>query len=688
MGKISTICSINEPDSIIDAKLKRFYADVAKGLVELNVLIEKYNSEENYRYRRLFLYQIYQTQKALSNRFPQRIIASCPEYQQKIHHKLFKEIKHEFMDLDISSLQEDTLEAQLTAKPSYFDPTSLPELIANMPPEKVDSLLKILFAGASFNRDEFINLYLPQEEGYNEFQIFLQTHTIMSLGGGNSHNFKVTNTRNGQDLVLKIDFRENYPRHADIHLRKRSLEKVCTSIWAERDGSFINRENKLVIRTLLVTDYCQGSDLENHAKLPRSITDLISLALNVYLQMANLLNNIVGDGCAFTDMKNSNWLIDNGVLKLADTKSFLFIDESGLLDMSIPENYWFYGITGTVDLIPPELNSRMPLPSSADKAHAFMLGKNLYQFLTNASDLDDVIGENTDFSNPVFLTPSGALLKALIEKLTLINSAQRPSMNEIIKELSEIKTRHEFSLALEHYRIYILQFKQYKRGRNDLEVDKAINEALGYLEQTTNADEFPSLKEKLEILNDSLHKNMKVIELKKACRAILREIKTFQFGETDLEMKQFIEDKQRDIDNKATEEELQPIKLELINLATQMAKHPIIKEMHSIIAKFRNECRFYTIGMKAKALRIEIAMGKVPLLQRFDITNQKSALGNLVLQELASHRHPFRDNPVTKAGELNTLRAARAYRLFTEKFPRSQSEELPASLDTTISSRC
>ncbi|MDR3503390.1 MAG: hypothetical protein P4L79_12505 [Legionella sp.] len=688
MGKISALCSIKEPNSITDEKLKQFYTDVAVEFMNLNALIENYNKEENYHKKRLFLYQLYQAQKALSSRFPQQIIASCPEYQQKIHHKLFKEIKDEFTYLDVSSLQEHSLEAQLASRRSPFDPTSLPELIANMPPEKVDSLLKILFEGANFNRVDLINLYSPLEEGYKDFQMFLHTHTIMSLGGVNSHNFKITNTRSGKNLVLKIDFREKYPRHADIHLRKRSLENVCTPIWAERDARFVNNKNQQITRSLLVTDYCQGSDLENHAQLSRPINELISLALNIYLQMANLLRNIVRDGCAFTDMKNSNWLIDNGVLKLADTKSFLFIDESGLLDMTIPDNYWFYGITGTVDLIPPELNCRMPPPSSADKAHTFMLGKNLYQFLTRAPDLDDVIGKKTDFSDPIFLTPSGTLLKSLIEKLTQEDSKQRPSMDEVINELTKIKTTHEFLLALEYYQLYISQFRQYKRGFNDLEIDKAISGAVEYLATITYANDIPLLEQKLKAIKDTICENMKFGELKKACVSLLKEIKTFQFGEADLEMAQFRKKNLRDIDKATTKEELEQIKLQLKSHVTQMAKHPVIKEMHDIIAKFRNECHFYTIGMKAKAQRIEAAMAKVPVLERFHIAHQKSALGNMVLQELASHRHPFREGPMNKSGEFNTTQTARTYRLFTEKFPRPQSEEMPTLVATMYCSRC
>ncbi|WP_165485082.1 hypothetical protein [Legionella rowbothamii] len=644
----------------------------------MNILIENYNGEENYRKRCLILSQIYQMQKALSNRFPQQIIASCPEYHQKIHHKLFKEIKDEFTSLDISSLQENSLEDQLASRPLHFDPTSLPELIANMPPEKVDGLLKILFEGANFNRAELIKLYSPDEEGYKDFEMFLHTHTIMSLGGGNSRNFKITNTHNGKNLVLKIDFREKYPRHADIYLRKRSLENVCTPIWAERDASFINHKNQHITRSLLVTDYCQGSDLETYAQVSRPINELLSLALDIYRQMASLLKNIVSDGCAFTDMKNSNWLIDNGTLKLADTKSFLFIDESGLLDMTIPQNYWFYGITGTMDLIPPELNSRIPPPSSADKAHTFMLGKNLYQFLTKAADLDDVIGKKTDFSEPIFRTPSGALLQTLIEKLTQEDSKLRPSMDEVINELTKIKTAHEFLLALERYKIRIYQFRQYKRGFNDSEIDKAIIKALGYLNQIKNDNDLPTLDLKLKALKDTICENIQFVELKKACICLLKEIKTFQFGEKDLEMIRFKEKHLRDIDNAKTKEELQQIKLQLKSYVTQMAKHPVIKEMHNIIAKFRNECRFYTVGMKAKAQRIEEAMAKVPVLERFDIALQKSAQANRVLQELASHRHPFRENPENKSGGFNPTHSARTYRLFTEKFPCPQSEELPA----------
>jgi hypothetical protein len=325
-----------------------------------------------------------------------------------------------------------------------------------------------------------------------------------------------------------------------------------------------------------------------------------------------------------------------------------------------------------------------------------MLGKNLYQFLTKIADLEYVIGGKTNFSDPIFLTPSGALLKELIIKLTQEDSELRPSMDEVISELSKIKSAHEFGLALEHYQVYIAQFRQYKRGFNDLEIEKAILGAGEYLSKITTSTELPLLKHKLKVVKDTINENMQIGELKKACASLLKEIKKFRFGNVDLEMAQFRAKNLCEIDKAQTKEELKQIKTELKSLVKQMANHPVIKEMHEIIAKFRHEHRFYTIGMKAKAQRIEDAMAKVPLLERFNIAQQKSALGNMVLRELASHRHPFRENPVNPSGEFNTNHAARTYRLFTEKYPPSvpekmlpsRPEEMTPSVQTLSCCRC
>lgn len=680
MGKISAICPVMEPPSTTDGKIKQFYIDIAKGFIELNALIHDYNNEiENPANQRKYLHQIYIKQKALSHQFPQRMIELCPEYRRSIHHQLFTELKNEFAGLNITSLQENTLEAQMHSINLNVDPTSLPEIIANMPPKKVDNLLKILSEGAKFNRNQLLALYLPKEPGYDDFQQFLQVHAISYLDGGNSHNFKIINFTTGQTLVLKIDYRVRCPRHADTFLRARSLQNVCTPIWAEREGSFINNSRKTVTRSLIVTDFCQGSDLEKHAKLKRSSCEQIAVALDVYLQMATILSQISNDGCAFTDMKNSNWLIDNGLLKLADTKSFLFINQERLLDMQLSENYWFDGITATQHLIPPELKHHPVHPVHVDKLHAFMLGRNLYQFLTKKEiyDLEHISVEtNIDFSNDVFLTPPGKLLRTLIEKLTQNDPNQRISIHKAMNTLKKIKSNYELSLAQQRCFEYLTTFKQYQCSFNENEINKSIDQGTELIFQTTNYKDIPALEEKLHVLENNLIEHMELGVLKEKCKAALMQMHTLQFGTADSEMMRFILAKTQELQKKTTKIELQLLNQELSGLIAKIANNPVIKELRTIIASFRNDCRFYTIGMKAKAQRIETAMAQVPLLDRANILDKQSISGKLVLRELASHRHIFRANPVNEKGEINSAKAANTYRLFTAKFSQAPTTEM------------
>ncbi len=368
---------LKEPEPPFDIKSLEinssvFCNEINEKFSVINKLIEEYNTEKKEQQRLEKLNALYLEQKKLMHTTPPKAIALFPAYIEQMLDQFFKALKDQFTSLGIDSLSE-------TTKP---DPTligSLPEIIANMPPEKIDRLLSILSQGELWKINQLQQLYEPYEIEYDEYQEFLKSHTISFLGGGNSKNFKVTNTLTGKIFILKVDERLGTIKTAEMYLRERSLKNVLTKVYAERSGKILNAEKKNVVKTLIVTDFCQGSDLESLAEQTLSDEKRLELALIIYSQMATILTNIVNDGNAFPDMKNANWLIENDSLFIADCKSFVFINNQHEINFNLPQNR-FLGYISTKFLNPPE-----KWPLIADSLHAYMFGKNLYQFLTNCT---------------------------------------------------------------------------------------------------------------------------------------------------------------------------------------------------------------------------------------------------------------------------------------------------------------
>ena len=255
---------------------------------------------------------------------------------------------------------------------------------------------------------------------------------------------------------------------------------------------------------------------------------------------------------------------------------------------------------------PPELNAK-PVHCAADKMHAFMLGKNLYQFLGNVSykNLTAVIEGNTiNFDYEAFKRDEGKELKQLIIDLTRKKPEDRHSVSEALARLRIIKKSYDLRQA------------------------------------------------------------------KSDCKTLLTKIKGHQFGKYDLEMDLFIQEYQNKISKQTELHAVEQITHELKNLLAKIKDDQVLRTLHEIIDKFRNESRFYTIGMNAKAQRIEQAVAQIPILNRFMLNDNKA-----VLAALASHRHPFRANPHAKDGHIDQAKAANAYRFFKAKFPDARPNE-------------
>lgn len=324
---------------------------------------------------------------------------------------------------------------------------SFSEFLANMSPDKVAKFAKILSRGKEYDRKDLAQLYATGEPGAKTFKALLNNYSIDFLGGTNSQNFKITHNRTGVERVIKVDNRLNSPKNLEKKLVDSALSDTITTVFADRTTSFVDDKGQPVTRGLLITEFCPGGNLVEHSKKHNSDSDRLKSAASIYKQQAQMLVEMGHNNVAMSDLKNSNGLIDaQGRLKLADTKSLLPTTASGEINKSNKEHEWF-GFVSTPYMDPPEIKNKprdQYFSYNADKYHASMLGKNMYQYISGCSikDLDRVTdGTKFDFSAPAFATDEGQQCQALIEALVKPAPEQRMSVAIALQTLSELDSK-------------------------------------------------------------------------------------------------------------------------------------------------------------------------------------------------------------------------------------------------------
>ena len=409
-------------------------------------------------------------------------------------------------DESITSLNDTSSVEDLEAPTEKIsDPTTslniCADVLIHMSPEKISILLGILSKGKQFNEHDFRSLYKKKEKpAYETYQQFLNQHSIRFLGGVNSIHFKITSRKDHSAYSLKIENRLRTPKNAETHLREHSLYDVLSTVFVERLVACKVKKETIITSALLLTNFCQGKKPQAHSARCSNDNDRIKSALHIYHQMAIILYKIQQDGCAFPDMKNSNWRVDNNnILQIADTQSFAFMDEEGRLDCTIPANTG-YTLQRTRYISPPELFTQMDYPPSVEKIHSYMLGKNLYQYLTKCSSrylakVNDASLFN--FSAAIFQTAQGKRLKDLIKSMVnSTNPSKRITMDKALLQLKQIKIaplQHECHMLLE-------KIKATYPEEQDLEMNDFFRKRQAVLARIDNEAELIELKRELNII--------------------------------------------------------------------------------------------------------------------------------------------------------------------------------------------
>jgi serine/threonine protein kinase len=604
-------------------KMADFIKQVNEDCIELNIIIRKYNlhcdnPQSTDTEIKNSLQSIYELRKLIEDKYPAAFYGDCLDYREQIQDRLLQQLRKGFESIGIQSMLEHAIYGKEAFLSEHGNPL-LAELIAQMPASKIAAMIAMLSAAEP---NKLITLYEANEEGYATFQFFLTTHSISFLGGAHSKNFKVIHLKTKETSVLKIEYRMDMPKKLEAKLRAGSLHDVFTPIMVERQGTFINSEKKPITRTLLVTSYCVGGDLLQHASKQLSDTEKIRSALTIYTQMASVLIAMCEQNVVHTDMKNSNWMIDNkGALRISDTKGFDPI-QNGVYTRNNTENLWYgayEGLVHTQGYDAFEYNCQGTFP--ADTFHAYILGKNLYEYITGCKieqlPLSTTVS-NDHFILPIFRTDIGALLKQLIQQLTETEYTKRCSVASALTKLKSIQRVVE---------------------------QKVLAEQLISVEQLTKK--------------------------KNQCFTLLQRIVWEQkFGDSDTLMNDYVTTQKKAIEEAKTPEELNALQKQM----ETMVNNYTINAVHQKIYSYKQQ---YWPGMRSKAKNIELMMAKIAIAERGTILKDtgliksEAGINKLNVQKsLAAHRYFFwsADNVyLNKDGTINEKKAARSFKTLKEE---------------------
>jgi hypothetical protein len=570
--------------------MEAFVASLNPKIDKLNKLIERYNSEENIEKKVDLLNRIARGQRIIDSFYPDNIVSACPKYIKKMHRTLVEEIQAE--------------------RGVSAEPTDFTELLETIPPRKLDKMLRILLK-PGFKQENLSDVYKEDEKGREAFLALCKVYDIAPLRDGNSSIFEVTRKKKPKDkLILKIENRMGQPRKAAMHLRENSMKGYFNPVYAERQATCKNpRSNaqELITRTIQTTKFQKNEDLDMQGCYIEEAQPKLRLkkAARIFRQMAGRMLGAQQDNIFIFDAKSTNWVDDAevGELLFHDDKSPVFVNDEGLVDLTSDKNK-SYDMIYSDYMCAPEMNRYTPF--SADKAHVYMLGKNLYQYLTgrdcnafievtrkaNGQKIERFIhsADELDFPTEIFGTKEGKRYEALIRQMIQPEASARCLLDAAKKELASIE---------------------------GVQLNKELNQ-------------------ELEVFRD-------------ASNTLIKQIKAFKVSDKDTIMQNYIAAQSEAVKNCKNVEEFKKIRKALHEMHQSL--HVNRYEIHDVknkITSFKDEGGW---NMEKKAQKIETAMCAVPLEERGEISDGKTSKTKAVLDAMAWKR---------KLGKSKTFQAFKA----------------------------
>lgn len=590
---------------------------LVNSLSALNHDIQAYNglSNDDLVAKRIALQKIYNKIQSIANAYPAELITLDPALRKYLQKDFFEQFQAQFRALQVPSMlgiatrdfNEPLVESTVEdLQEQSSDAQAFAELLANMSPDKVAKLLGCLAPADDFDAEAVESLYGDEVSSEAEaYRLFWENAEIEFLGGDNSLNFKVIPTNGAAPFVLKAENLLDIPKGLSEGLRKEaSLQGTFAAVYAEREVS-IDTGDKTITRTLQVTEFFpHGSVRDYSKKIGRNDGKRLQSAASFFSQMAGILSAMSVHQGFFPDMKLRNWLVDSqGKVRIADSKSLNLFNVAGIYDKK-NHHKAFGSLTDTEQYSPPEFDDKAPF--SVEQAYAYMLGKTLYQYLTNCNSdylLDKHNGADFDFQAPIFQTELGKEYQKLIEGAVKPVPGERLSYQEVCFRLETLACK----ALLENYKNVITAPMRDKYL-------KLIREKSSVAEMTT-------LKKDMERTFERL-----------ACKLLLKEI---SLGFKDEKMKQFCQEKLAKIKDANTSiEDMRKIRQEL----QELRDDPIMAAVRELLSE-QTQAQVHSKG-KGKATDLALVIAEIPVEQRGKILDAGFPGADSVQEAMAVYQRP------------------------------------------------
>jgi len=190
------------------------------------------------------------------------------------------------------------------------------DLLERIAQETNDVLSQYQASYLAYCADVTLNIQIELFEGIKEQRNALEARSLLEKASAGLP----TTPRDCSlpNIIARMSFDKMAQLMEILHDGSQFDSDEIATLYSNTDPKQ-EKESVTIHRTLIVTELCSGGDLQDHLAAQKTPTERIESALSIYQQMSRLLIDITNDGCAFPDMKNSNWLIDpDGTIPFTD----------------------------------------------------------------------------------------------------------------------------------------------------------------------------------------------------------------------------------------------------------------------------------------------------------------------------------------------------------------------------------
>ena len=402
--------------------------------------------------------------------------------------------------------------------------------------------------------------------------------------------------------------------------------------------------------------------------------------------MALILLELTKHHVAFPDMKNANWLIDKGVLKIADTKTFISTNDNGFVNVesTAKDNIGRKAFARTTGWISPEMNNYLnyDIPFSADKMHAYLLGVNLSRYF-------ELIPRSSSINLNLRYQISD-----LRDQLLENNYVRRISIKDAYDKFQCIQKKpilHEILAKVDIYRT----------GLFDQKMDEFKEKHTRNIDRIKTIEDAIALEKKLNLIHDNLQKsdykrllfadelkqyNLTDIEArtnlvthliqsrqpaseKDQVMMIINKINETRYGSEDLIMTNFVNHYTQKIEKETNIEQLVAIQRELLLIDDNLSKNKT--SLNFIRNKIKTLRNGYHYQGNAKADLIEKQMQSIPIHERVNIKGNPQQIDTItnLHKALAAKRYFFATVAIDHEKKLDPRQAAGTYTAFMKLQP-------------------